>query len=206
MAKVWLVTGSSRGFGWEIARAALETGDSVVATARRPEQLERLLEEFGDRVRAVALDVTDPEAARAAVQSAVDEFGTLDVVVNNAGFAISAPIEDMHDEDFRAQIEAHLFGVVNVTKAALPVMHQRRSGHFIQFSSIGGRVGGTPGLAGYQSAKFAVEGFSEVLAKEVGPLGIKVTIVEPADSAPTGAAPPCARPRSPRTTTRPLGR
>jgi len=179
MARVWLVTGSSRGFGWEIARATLESGDSVVATARRPEQLQPLVEEFGDRIRTVALDVTDPVAARSAVESAVNEFGELVVVVNNAGFAISSPIEDMRDEDFRAQIEANFFGVVNVTTAALPVMHLQRSGHFIQFSSIGGRVGGTPGLAGYQSAKFAVEGFSEVLAKEVGPLGIKVTIVEP---------------------------
>ncbi len=105
MAKVWLVTGSSRGFGWEIARATLESGDSVVATARRPQQLQPLVEEFRDRVRIVALDVTDPLAARTAVQSAVDEFGALDVVVNNAGFAISAPIEDMRDEDFRPQIE-----------------------------------------------------------------------------------------------------
>jgi NAD(P)-dependent dehydrogenase (short-subunit alcohol dehydrogenase family) len=179
MSKVWLVTGSSRGFGWEIVRAALESGDSVVATARRPEQLEPLLVEFGDRVRTVALDVTDPAAARLAVQVAVDEFGALDVVVNNAGFAISAPIEEMRDEDFRAQIEANFYGVVNVTRAALPILHRQRGGHFIQFSSIGGRVGGSPGLAAYQSAKFAVEGFSEVLVNEVRPLGIKVTIIEP---------------------------
>lgn len=179
MSKVWLVTGSSRGFGWEIARAALDSGDSVVATARRPEQLAPLVVEFGDRVRAVALDVTDPAAARSAVQVAVDEFAALDVVVNNAGFAISAPIEEMRDEDFRAQIDANFYGVVNVTKAALPILHRQRRGHFIQFSSIGGRVGGSPGLAAYQSAKFAVEGFSEVLANEVRPLGIKVTIIEP---------------------------
>ena len=179
MAKVWLVTGSSRGFGWEIARAALASGDSVVATARRPEQLEGLVEEFGARVRTVALDVTDAVASRAAVQTAVDEFGTLDVVVNNAGFAISAPIEEMLDEDLRAQIEANFYGVVNVTRAALPVLRRQRHGHFIQFSSIGGRVGGSPGLAAYQSAKFAVEGFSEVLVNEVRPFGIKVTIIEP---------------------------
>jgi NAD(P)-dependent dehydrogenase (short-subunit alcohol dehydrogenase family) len=179
MSKVWLVTGSSRGFGWEIVRAALQSGDSVVATARRPEQLEPLVADFGARVRAVALDVTDPVAARAAVQVAVDAFGALDVVVNNAGYAISAPIEEMRDEDFRAQIEANFFGVVNVTRAALPILHRQRSGHFIQFSSIGGRVGGSPGLAAYQSAKFAVEGFSEVLVNEVRPLSIKVTIIEP---------------------------
>jgi NAD(P)-dependent dehydrogenase (short-subunit alcohol dehydrogenase family) len=179
MTKVWLITGSSRGFGWELARAVLARGDRLVATARRPEQLDELVREHGGQVRAVALDVTDPAAARFAVQVAVDEFGSLDVVVNNAGYANSAPIEEMADQDFRAQIETDLFGVVNVTKAALPVLHRQRSGHFLQFSSIGGRVGGTPGMGAYQTAKFAVEGFSEVLNAEVKPLGVKVTIIEP---------------------------
>src|SRR2546425_7570987 len=179
MTKTWLITGSSRGFGWELTKAALDRGDRVVATARRPEQLDDLVQQYGDRVRAVALDVTDTSAARAAVQVAVDEFGALDVVVNNAGYANSAPIEETPDDDFRAQIETNLFGVVNVTKAALPVLHQQGSGHFIQFSSIGGRVGGTPGMGAYQTAKFAVEGFSEVLSNEVKPLGISVTIIEP---------------------------
>jgi NAD(P)-dependent dehydrogenase (short-subunit alcohol dehydrogenase family) len=179
MTRTWLITGSSRGFGLELAKAALDSGDNVVATARRPEQLDELVRRYGDRVRAVALDVTDAAAARAAVQTAVDEFGALDVVVNNAGYANSAPIEDFSDDDFRAQIETNLFGVVNVTKAALPVLRRQRSGHFIQFSSIGGSVGGSPGLAAYQTAKFGVEGFSEVLANEVKPLGIKVTIIEP---------------------------
>lgn len=179
MSKVWLITGSSRGFGKELVKAALENGDRVVATARRPEQLVDLAQSYGERVRTFALDVTDATAARAAVQFALDEFGTLDVVVNNAGYADSAPIEEMSDEMFRAQIEANLFGVVNVTKAALPVLRKQRSGHIIQFSSIGGRVGGTPGMGGYQTAKYAVEGFSEVLNNEVKPLGIKVIIVEP---------------------------
>src|SRR5258707_8975687 len=179
MAKTWLITGSSRGLGWELTKAALDRGDRVVATARRPEQLDDLVAKYGDRVRAVALDVTDAAAARAAVQVAIDEFGALDVVVNNAGYGNSAPIEETSDDDFRAQIETNLFGVVNVTRAALPVLRRQRSGHVIQFSSIGGRVGGTPGLGAYQTAKWAVEGFSEVLANEVKPLGIKVTIVEP---------------------------
>ena len=182
MAKTWLITGSTRGFGLELAKAALDGGDNVVATARRPELLDELATKYGDRVRTFALDVTDPAAARAAVQTAVDAFGTLDVVVNNAGYANTAPIEEMADDDFRAQIETNLFGVVNVTKAALPVLHRQRSGHFIQFSSIGGRVGGSPGLAAYQTAKYGVEGFSEVLNNEVKPFGVKVTIVEPADS------------------------
>jgi NAD(P)-dependent dehydrogenase (short-subunit alcohol dehydrogenase family) len=150
-----------------------------VATARRPEQLEDLLRQYGDRVRTVELDVTDPEAARAAVKLAVDAFGRLDVVVNNAGYATFASIEDMPDDVFRAQIEANLFGVVNLTRAALPVLRRQRSGHFIQFSSIGGRVGGTAGLSAYQTAKFGVEGFSEALQSEVRHLGIKVTIIEP---------------------------
>ena len=179
MSSTWLITGSSRGFGLELTRAVLESGDRVLATARRPEQLTDLLVGFGDRGRAAALDVTDPVAARAAVQAAVDAFGALDVVVNNAGYANSAAIEEMDEDDFRAQIEANFFGVVNVTRAALPVLRGQRSGTFVQFSSVGGRVGGTPGMGAYQAAKFAVEGFSEVLANEVKPFGVKVMIVEP---------------------------
>lgn len=179
MPKVWLITGSSRGFGRALATAALEGGDQVVATARRPEQLHDLVSGYGDRVRAVALDVTDTAAARAAVQTAIDQFGSLDVVVNNAGYANSSAIEETPDDDFRAQVETNLFGAVNVTKAALPFLRTQRSGHFIQFSSIGGRVGGTPGLAAYQTAKWGLEGFSEVLANEVRPFGVKVTIIEP---------------------------
>jgi NAD(P)-dependent dehydrogenase (short-subunit alcohol dehydrogenase family) len=179
MARTWLITGSSRGFGWELANAVLTAGDNLVATARNPQHLDPLLETYGSAVRTVALDVTDPAAARSAVQLALDSFGSLDIVVNNAGYANSAPIEDMPDDEFRAQIETNLFGVVNVTKAALPVFRKQRSGYFIQFSSVGGRVGGTPGIAAYQTAKFGVEGFSEVLANEVAPFGVQVTIIEP---------------------------
>jgi NAD(P)-dependent dehydrogenase (short-subunit alcohol dehydrogenase family) len=179
MDRIWFVTGSSRGFGRAIVEAALVRGDRVVATARKPDQLDDLAKAFGDHVVLLELDVTDPAAARSAVDAAVKAFGSLDIVVNNAGYAASAPIEEMSEESFRDQIETNLFGVVNVTKAALPVLHRQRSGHFLQFSSIGGRVGGSPGLGAYQTAKFAVEGFSEVLNAEVKPLGIKVTIVEP---------------------------
>ncbi|HEX6344547.1 oxidoreductase [Umezawaea sp.] len=179
MPKTWLVTGSSRGLGRELARAALDHGDTVVATARDPKDLVDLTARYGERVRAVALDVTDPVAARAAVRTAVEAFGSLDVVANNAGYANSAPIEHTPDEDFRAQVETNLFGVVTVTRAALPVLREQRSGHFLQFSSIGGRVGGTPGMGAYQAAKYAVEGFSEVLHNEVAPFGVKVTIIEP---------------------------
>jgi NAD(P)-dependent dehydrogenase (short-subunit alcohol dehydrogenase family) len=178
-SKIWLITGSSRGLGRALTEAVLAAGDRVVATARKPEQLDDLVAKYGDQIRATALDVTDGEAAKAAVQTALDAFGGLDVVANNAGYANSAPIEETPDDDFRAQIETNLFGVVNVTKAALPVFREQRSGHFLQFSSIGGRVGGTPGMGAYQTAKFAVEGFSEVLNNEVKPFGVKVTIVEP---------------------------
>ena len=179
MAKTWLITGASRGFGRQLAEAVLDAGDQLVATARQPEQLDDLVAAHGERVQAVALDVTDAVAAEAAVKTAVEAFGGLDVVVNNAGYANSAPIEEMTEADFRAQVETNLFGVVNVTRAALPVLRKQRSGTFVQFSSIGGRVGGTPGMGAYQTAKFAVEGFSEVLANEVAPFSVRVIIVEP---------------------------
>ncbi|MGE7439120.1 oxidoreductase [Kitasatospora sp. NPDC001175] len=179
MTRTWLITGTSRGFGRRLTEAVLESGDQVLATARRPEQLADLASRYGARVRTAALDVTDVNAARAAVDRAVASFGRLDVVVNNAGYANSGPIEEMADKDFREQFEANFFGVVNVTQAALPVLRAQRSGVFVQFSSLGGRVGGTPGMGAYQSAKFAVEGFSEVLASEVAPFGVKVVIVEP---------------------------
>jgi len=178
MSKVWLITGSSRGLGRELAKAALAAGHRLVATARNPEDLSDLVAQYGDRVRAVALDVTDAAAARAAVAAATSAFGRLDVVVNNAGYANVNSIEDMAEDDFRAQIETNFFGVVNVTRAALPVLRVQRDGHFIQISSIGGRRASV-GISAYQSAKFAVEGFSEALSNEVGPLGIRVTIVEP---------------------------
>jgi NAD(P)-dependent dehydrogenase (short-subunit alcohol dehydrogenase family) len=176
--KVFLVTGSSRGLGRQIAEKVLAAGHQLVATARRPESLADLVDRHGDRVRAVELDVTDPAAARAAVRVAVDAFGRLDVVVNNAGYANVASVEDFTDQDFREQLDTNLLGVVNVTRAALPVLREQGAGHIIQVSSLGGRMT-TPGMSAYQAAKFAVGGFSEVLAAEVAPLGIKVTVLEP---------------------------
>jgi NAD(P)-dependent dehydrogenase (short-subunit alcohol dehydrogenase family) len=178
MAKVWLITGSARGLGRALAEAVLESGERLVATARKPEQLSDLVERYGDRVRAVALDVTSESAANMAIAATVGAFGRIDVLVNNAGYGDIGSIEDTSLADFRAQIETNLFGVINVTKAAIPVMREQRSGHIIQLSSIGGRVGPV-GRAPYAAAKWGVEGFSEVLAKEVAPFGIKVTIVEP---------------------------
>jgi NAD(P)-dependent dehydrogenase (short-subunit alcohol dehydrogenase family) len=176
MSKVWLVTGCSRGLGREVALAVLAAGDRLVATARAPRDLAFLTP--SDRLRTVALDVTDAAAARAAVAGAVAAFGHLDVVVNNAGTIKANSVEDLSEEDFRRQIEINFFGVYHVTRAALPVMRAQHAGHIIQISSIGGRRG-SPGLGAYQSAKWAVGGFSEVLAREVAPLGIRVTCVEP---------------------------
>jgi len=178
MPKVFLLTGSTRGLGRQIAEAVLADGHRLVATARRPEALADLAERYGDQILPVALDVTDPQAARAAVAAGLDRFGRIDVVVNNAGYANLVAVEDITLEDFREQIDANLLGVVNVTKASLPVLRGQGGGHIIQVSSIGGRLA-TPGLAAYQAAKWAVGGFSEVLAREVGPLGIKVTVLEP---------------------------
>ena len=178
MSKVFLLTGSSRGLGRQIAEAALAAGHRVVATARRPEDLADLAERQGRQVLPVALDVTDPNAAKAAVAAAVEAFGRIDVVVNNAGYANLAAVEDISLADFREQIDTNFFGVVNVTKAALEVLRGQGGGHIIQVSSIGGRLA-TAGLSAYQAAKWAVGGFSEVLAREVGPLGIKVTVLEP---------------------------
>jgi NAD(P)-dependent dehydrogenase (short-subunit alcohol dehydrogenase family) len=176
MSKVWLITGCSRGLGRELARAALAAGHRLVATARDPGDLDCLPP--SDRLRTVALDVTDAAAARAPVAVATSAFGRLDVVINNAGYIEANSVEDMPEDEFRRQFEIDFFGVYNVTRAALPVMHAQRDGHIIQISSIGDRRG-TPGLGAYQSAKWAVAGFSEVLAREVTPLGIRVTCVEP---------------------------
>jgi NAD(P)-dependent dehydrogenase (short-subunit alcohol dehydrogenase family) len=178
MSQIWLITGSSRGLGKALAQAVLAAGHKLVATARNPAQLADLVERYGDQVRAVALDVTDERAANNAVRTAIDAFGRLDVLANNAGYGDVGSIEDTPLADFRAQIETNLFGVINVTKAAIPFMREQGSGHILQFSSVGGRIG-PPGRAAYSAAKWGVEGFSEVLAKEVGPLGIKVTIIEP---------------------------
>jgi NAD(P)-dependent dehydrogenase (short-subunit alcohol dehydrogenase family) len=178
MAKVWLITGSSRGLGRALADAVLAAGHQLVATARNPAQLTDLAERYGDQVRTLALDVTDPLAARDAIEAAVEAFGRLDVLVNNAGYGNIGSIEDTRLEDIREQIETNLFGVIHVTKAAIPVLRKQGSGHIIQVSSIGGRVGAM-GRAPYSAAKWGVEGFSEALAKETAPLGIKVTIIEP---------------------------
>ena len=178
MSKVWLITGASRGLGRSLTQEALKAGHRVVATARNAERLAEVASKFGESVRTVPLDVTNEAQAKNAVEAAIETFGCVDVLVNNAGYGNVYPVEDTSLADFRAQIETNLFGVIIMTKAVLPHFRERASGHIIQISSIGGRVGPV-GRAAYAAAKFGVEGFSESLSKEVGPLGIKVTIVEP---------------------------
>jgi len=178
MSKVWLVTGSSRGLGRHVVEAALERGDRVVATARRPEVLDDLVSTYGESLRTVAHDVAVPAQASVAVKAALDAFGRLDVVVNNAGYADLASVEDMSHQAFRDQLETVFFGTVHTTKAALPILREQGAGHIINVTSVGSRMA-TPGLSAYQSAKWATAGFSAVLAAEVTPLGIRVTSLEP---------------------------
>ena len=187
--QIWFITGSSRGFGRALVSAALKAGDSVVATARRPEQAAEFVQGYGDRAFPVALDVTDAAAVRAALQAAVRRFGRIDVLVNNAGYANISPIETTPEEDFRAQFETNFWGVYNVTRTAIPILRSQGGGTVVQFSSIGGRVGASPGLASYQAAKFAVDGFSRCLATETAPFGIKVLVVEPSGFATDWAGP-----------------
>jgi NAD(P)-dependent dehydrogenase (short-subunit alcohol dehydrogenase family) len=179
MQQVWFITGSSRGFGRALVLAALDAGDRVVATARQPGQLAEIAEQHGDSVLPLALDVTDADEVRASLAAGAERFGRLDVVVNNAGFANVAPVETGEDADFRAQFETNFWGVYNVSKAVIPQLRAQGGGTIVQFSSVGGRVGGSPGIASYQAAKFAVDGFSRVLAVETAPFGIKIMVVEP---------------------------
>lgn len=179
MARIWFVTGSSRGLGLAIVEAVLESGDTVVATARDPAKLSHLVEKYGsDKVLTIALDVVNNDQVLAAVNQTVEKFGRIDVVVNNAGYANCVSIEDSSLDMFRNQFDTNFFGVVNVTKAVLPILREQKSGRILQVSSVGSRLG-SPGLGSYQSAKWAVSGFSTVLNTEVASFGIKVTVLEP---------------------------
>src|SRR5580658_6974244 len=178
MPKVWLITGSGNGLGRDIAEAALAMGDSVVAGARRTEELAPLVTQYGDRVKPVTLEVREEAAAKAAVQLAVDTFGRLDVLVNNAGYGQLAPFEQMSAADFQAVVDTCLYGVVYTTRAAIPVMRRQKSGTIFQVSSIGGRLA-IPGNTAYHAAKWAVGGFSDSLAIEVAPFGVKICTLEP---------------------------
>ncbi|MEV7681316.1 oxidoreductase [Streptomyces sp. NPDC088341] len=176
--KVWFITGASRGFGLEIARKVLDGGDAVVATARDPRTVHDALPEGGDRLLAVPLDVTVEEQARQAVDAAMERFGRIDVLVNNAGRGLLGAVEEASADEVRAVFETNVFGLLAVTRAVLPVMRRQRAGRVINISSVGGFSAGT-GWGVYAGTKFAVEGLSESLRAELLPLGILTTVVEP---------------------------
>jgi NAD(P)-dependent dehydrogenase (short-subunit alcohol dehydrogenase family) len=178
MSKVWFVTGSSRGLGRAFAEVALEAGDRVAATARNPERLQDLHDKFGDALLPLRLDVTDYAAAALAVAQARESLGRIDVVVNNAGYSDLGPFEDTTIDSFRTQVDTNFYGVVNTSKAVVPVLREQGSGHIFQVSSLSVRVS-APGLTAYQAAKWAIAGFSIGLAQELAPFGVKLTVLEP---------------------------
>lgn len=178
MAKTWFITGASRGLGRSLTEAVLAAGDNVAATARNTDALNDLVEKYPAQILAIKLDVTDYPAVHQSVADTVAHFGQVDVLVNNAGFGITGAAEGFTDEQVRSQLETNLYAPIEITRAVLPYMRKQRSGRILQISSIGGRVG-NPGVSIYQAAKFGLSGFSEALAKEVAPLGILVTCVEP---------------------------
>jgi NAD(P)-dependent dehydrogenase (short-subunit alcohol dehydrogenase family) len=176
--RVWLITGTSTGLGRELALALIADGQRVVATARDIASVKDLQDRDPQRVLAVRLDVTDQASIAAAVEAAIGRFGQLDVLVNNAGHGLIGALEELSDEQTRAVLETNVFGVLAVTRAVLPHLRERRSGHIVQLSSVGGVVG-NPGHAIYATSKFALEGMSEALAAEVAAFGIRVSIIEP---------------------------
>ena len=178
MCKIWLITGSSSGLGRSVLEAALKAGNKVLATARKPERLEGLVAQYAHQVRTFELDVTDAHASQAAVDLVIETYGRLDVLVNNAGYGHIVPFEQTDDASFRAQMDTNFYGVVNLVRAALPHMRKRRQGHIINISSVGGRTS-APGLSAYQAAKWAVGGFTEVLAKETAAFGVNAIAIEP---------------------------
>ncbi len=176
--KAWFITGASKGFGYVWTEAALARGDSVAAAARNIGSLDKLKVKYGDRLLPLTLDVGDKGAVDAAVKQAHQRFGRIDVAINNAGYGLFGAIEEVSEQEARAQIETNLFGALWVTQAVLPIMRAQHSGHIIQISSVGG-IFAVPTVGLYHASKWGLEGFSQALAAEVKDLGIKVTIIEP---------------------------
>ena len=175
---VWLITGSSTGFGRALAEAVLKHGDRLITTARKPEQLQDLVNQYPETAKAVPLDVTNLTEVKAAVDAALAAFGRLDVLVNNAGYGLIGALEEVSEQQIRRNFETNLFGAINMIRAALPIMREQKAGHFVNMSAIAG-FSNELGFSIYGGAKFALEGVSEAVHGEVAPLGIKVTIVEP---------------------------
>ncbi len=177
-SKVWFITGTSSGFGLALAEEVLAKGERVVATARKPEVLQDLVKKYPETVKAVKLDVTNLDDAKNSVAEAVESFGRIDVLVNNAGYALVGAIEEASAEQVRQQFDTNVFGVLNVTREALPILRGQKSGHIVNISSLVG-FSGFPLLGLYSASKFALEGLTESLAAEIAPFGIKTTLVEP---------------------------
>jgi NAD(P)-dependent dehydrogenase (short-subunit alcohol dehydrogenase family) len=178
MSKTWLITGSASGIGLSTAELVLARGENLVATARNVDRLLNLARRYGKQVELIELDVTNAPAARRVVDTAMERFGRLDVLLNNAGYAHLSPFEQVSEDDFKAEIDTNFYGVVNLTRAALPVMRRQKSGHIINISSSSARFG-SPGSTAYTAAKWAVSGFTASLAKEVKPFGVKAIAIEP---------------------------
>jgi NADP-dependent 3-hydroxy acid dehydrogenase YdfG len=177
-SRVWFITGCSSGLGRLLAEEVLKAGDKVVATARNIGTIADLEKKYPETARALSLDVTHREQIATAVEQALEHFGHIDVLVNNAGYGLMGAIEEVQDDEIAREIETNVYGVINVTRALLPHLRARRSGHILNISSIAGIIA-TPGLGLYNLTKFAVEGFSEALSMELAHLGVKVTIIEP---------------------------
>lgn len=178
--KTWFITGCSTGLGRSLTEAALQKGYRVIATARKPEQLNDIVDQYPETVKAVRLDITNPAEVREAVGKAIDTFGQIDVLVNNAGHGLLGALEEVSDEAVREMLEVNLFGHLDVIRVVLPFMRQRQSGNILNLSSVAG-IMGAPGIGVYCIAKFGLEALSEALSREVAPLGIKVTIVQPGE-------------------------
>ena len=192
MSKVWFITGTSRGFGREWAQAALERGDRVAGTARELAALDELVKQYPETFLALPLDVTDRAGDFAAVRRAAEHFGRLDVVVNNAGYGHFGMIEELAEDEVRAQLETNVLGALWVTQAALPILRTQGTGHILQVSSIGG-ITAFPGVGAYHASKWALEGFSQALAQEVAGFGIHVTLIEPGGFSTDWAGPSAKR-------------
>jgi len=177
-SRVWFITGTSTGFGRLLTEEVLKRGEWVIATARDVSQLSRLTQQYPDRMQTLTLDVTNPQEIISVAQSGIAAFVQVDVLVNNAGYGVNGAIEEVAEDEFEPMFQTNIYGLIRVTRAFLPHLRQRRSGHIFNLSSIGGLIG-SAGWGFYNTTKFAVEGFSEALAEEMKPLGVRVTVVEP---------------------------
>ena len=178
MSKVWFITGCSTGFGRELASLALQQGNKVVVTARKTSDIEDIVTPYPETAIAVKLDVTDKADIKASVEKAMETFGKIDVLVNNAGIGYFGAVEESEEDEVRRMFEINVFGLANMTKEVLPIMRKQRSGHIVNIASIGGLVS-FPAVGFYNATKYAVDGLSEALAKETAHLGIKVTVIAP---------------------------